>query len=117
MKETARFFLSLILLFAGVLHIIVPEVFTPAIFWGHEETSNFVAGIYEIILSFLLWYRPKMGAILSAGWFILLIPIHIYVSLNSIPVFGIDSPALLWARTFFQLPLIWWAWTLRTRTP
>jgi hypothetical protein len=26
MKETARFFLSLILLFAGVLHIIVPEV-------------------------------------------------------------------------------------------
>jgi uncharacterized membrane protein len=113
MKETGRFFLSLLLFVAGLLHLFVPQAFSSAIFWGYEETSNILAGVFEIILSILIWYYPRVGAILSAGWFILLIPIHVYVSLNSIPMFGIDSPVLLWIRTSLQLPLIWGAWTLR----
>ena len=115
MKETGRFFLSAILLVAGVLHIIRPEIFAPAIFWGYEDLSNYAAGLLEIILAVILWTHPKLGGILTAAWFILLLPVHIYMSVQGTPIFGVNSKLILWGRTLLQFPLIYWAWSLGTK--
>jgi uncharacterized membrane protein len=112
MKEIERFFLSLILLSAGILHLVRPEVFDPAIFWGYKELSNVAAGVLELILALLLLVRPGLGARLTALWLVVLLPVHIYVSVNAIPMFGIDSRLFLWGRTLLQLPLILWAWSI-----
>jgi uncharacterized membrane protein len=117
MKEIGRFCLSAILFSAGVIHLVLPEIFNPAIFWGMEELSNIAAGFLEIMLSLLIWVRPKLGAYLTTTWFIILLPIHVYVSIEGVPILGIDSKLLLWLRTFLQLPLIWWAWKMRLKEP
>lgn len=108
-----RLALSSILTIAGILHLVRPEVFHPAIFWGFEDLSNIGAGGLELLLALLLWIRPSLGARLSALWFVVLIPIHVYVSVKGISMFGIDSKLILWIRTILQLPLIWGAWQLK----
>jgi len=115
MKETVRFFLSAILLVAGVLHLIRPEIFAPAIFWGYEDLSNYVAGVLEIILAILLWTHPRLGGTLTAVWLVLLLPVLIYISIEGLRMFGFNSKLILWGRTSLQFPPIYWAWSLRNK--
>ena len=49
---------------------------------------------------------------MSALYILALIPAHIHVSINSIEMFGIKSPAILWARTAFQAVFIYWAFII-----
>lgn len=72
-------------------------------------------GILEFILAAGLLVRRlrPLFAKFTAGYFILLVPVHVYISMNVIPMFGFSDPLILWGRTFFQLILIWWAYSLR----
>ena len=107
----SRFLLSLLLMVAGILHVLYPEMFDPAIPFEMKEEINLFAGILEILLSIGLWI-PRFSDLSSkicALWFLLLIPVHLYVSYFKIPIFGIDQPLLLWARTLAQPLLFFWA--------
>ncbi len=113
MRVAGKIFFSLVFLVAGIVHIMKPEVFNPAIFWGMETLSNYAAGILEIILAVLIWASPDLGARASAIWLMILIPVHIHIAAKGIPIFGVSDPLVLWGRTFLQLPLIYGAWSIR----
>jgi len=113
----SRALLSLVLLLAGVVHLVRPDLFDPAIPFWPKAQINLLAGVLECLLAIGLW-TPKLRdrvAQLTALWFLILIPIHIYVSWNAIEIFGISHPALLWARTLLQLPLYFWALSLQDK--
>ena len=101
-----KIFLVLILISAGVIHLIMPIVFLPAIpvFIPFKENIIFYSGIFEIVMACALMFSSlqDLSAKIICCYFILLVPIHIYVSLFGIKIFGISSKLLLWARTFFQ---------------
>jgi len=112
-----RFSLSSILFVAGLIHIVSPSLFLPAIpiFIPFPVTCIFLTGILEILLAVGLLYRRYQDfcAKFIALYFILLIPIHIYVSFYGIEIFGIQNKALLWLRCLLQFPLIFWALALQ----
>jgi uncharacterized protein len=113
----SRSALSLLLLVAGVIHLARPDLFNPAIPFDHKFEINLAAGILEILLAIGFWI-PKsreLSARLSALWFLLLIPIHVYVSFYQIPIFGVSDPSLLWGRTFLQPLLFFWALSLQRK--
>ncbi len=110
-KMISRFLLSLVLMVAGLLHIFSPEMFDPAIPFQMKHEINLFAGILEILLSIGFWI-PRLSDLSSkicALWFLALIPVHIYVSYFKIPMFGVDQPVFLWARTLMQPLLFFWA--------
>lgn len=113
----SRFILSLILFLAGLLHLFMPQLFDSAIPFEYKWPINLFAGILEIFLACGLWITRYKDwfAQLTALWFLILIPIHIYVAWNEIPIFGISSPFLLWGRTLFQPVLIFWALSLHNK--
>lgn len=111
------FFLSLILFAAGIVHLMDPYSFVNAIplFVPWKLELVYLTGYLEILLALGLWWRKKrvLTASIITTYFILLLPIHFYVSINVIPMFGISDPFLLWGRTLFQLVFIAWAFSLR----
>jgi uncharacterized protein YqjF (DUF2071 family) len=108
--------LSAILFLAGLLHLIQPEKFIPAVFdfLIYKKEIVYLTGIFEIFLAFgLLISKMKyFSAKITRIYFILLIPTHIYVSINHIEIFNVSNPILLWMRTFFQYVFILWAFSL-----
>lgn len=113
----SRLTLSLFLLIAGVIHLMRPEFFNPAIPFSFKLQINFAAGFLEIILALLLWSKRTrdLAAQSIALWFLLLTPIHFYICLNEIPIFGISHPLLLLGRTCFQAVLFFWALSLQEK--
>ncbi len=111
----SRLALIALLLIAGVLHIARPELFDPAIPFEPKYAINILAGLLEILLALgLSFSRTKNLAVnLTALWFLVLIPIHVYVSVKGIAMFGISEPLLLWVRTLLQPVLIYWALSLK----
>lgn len=113
----SRSVLALLLFTAGVLHLLRPELFDPAIPFAAKGPINVASGALEIALALVLWI-PRwrdVAARLAALWFLALIPIHLYVSIQRIPIFGVTHPALLWARTLLQPVLYFWALSLQER--
>ncbi len=111
----SRLALSALLLVAGVLHLARPELFDPAIPFPWKWEINLFAGVLEILLGLGLWpartrERAAQG---TALWFLLLTPVHVYVALEGIAMFGADHPALLWGRTGLQAALFFWALSLQ----
>tara|TARA_B100001971_G_scaffold215195_1_gene260276 strand:- start:104130 stop:104492 length:363 start_codon:yes stop_codon:yes gene_type:complete len=109
--------LALILIIAGVIHLINPKAFLiampPYIPW-HLEII-YLTGLIEIILAIgliLKKYRYRAAKV-CALYFIAILPAHIHVALNGIEMFGVNDPIILWGRTLFQAVFIWWAWSLR----
>jgi uncharacterized membrane protein len=109
--------LCLILVLAGAVHLLDPFAFVDALppFVPAKLELIFWSGIFELALALGLAVRStrQMTALVTALYFTLLIPVHVYVSWFAIPMFGIRDPALLWSRTAFQFVFIWWAWSLR----
>ncbi len=113
----SRCALSLLLFTAGWVHLLRPELFDPAIPFAAKGLINALSGGLEIALAVGFWVPPlrDASARLSALWFLLLTPVHVYVSVNEIPLFGVGHPALLWARTLLQPGLFFWALSLQDR--
>lgn len=117
MNKLSRILLSMVLLIAGLLHIIRPELFNPAIPFGNKLFINLIVGVFESFLALGLLSRrfQDQSAKIAALWFLLLMPIHIYVSWNQVSIFSINNPILLWIRTFMQPFLYFWALSLQTK--
>ena len=113
----SRGLLALVLLTAGVLHIVCPHLFDQAIPFGPKFAINVFAGILEIILAVGLMIKRfrDRAAQVTALWFLALIPIHIYVSLQDLEFQGMKLSALLWLRTFVQPLLYFWALSLQDK--
>lgn len=113
----SRFLLSSLLITAALFHFLRPEAFDPAIPLPFKWEVNLLVGLLELFLGLGLWPSKfkDLAARLSALWFLLLLPIHIYVSVKEIPMFGISHPLALWARTFLQPFLFFWALSLQTK--
>lgn len=112
-----RILLSLLLVVAGIVHFVRPEVFDPAIPFPHKLLINYLSGLIEIVLGVGLWV-PRFkdhAARLSALWFLVLTPIHVYVSVQGIPMFGVSHPMILWGRTLLQAGLFFWALSLQEK--
>ena len=113
----SRALLSLLLFVAGLLHLITPELFAPAIPFEWKLEINLLAGVLEIALAFALWIPAlkDSAARACAVWFLALLPIHLYVSIAQIEIFSISHPLLLWARTMLQPLLFFWALSLQEK--
>lgn len=109
--------LCLILSLAGMVHFMDPYAFANSIplFVPYKLELIYVTGALEFVLvaGLVLKKSRPLFAQLTALYFVLLIPIHLYVAINSIPMFGVSDPLLLWGRTLFQFVFIWWAYSLR----
>lgn len=113
----SRLLMSSLLLVAGILHLIRPELFNPAIPFAWKMEINVFAGVLELLLGIGLWTRAlrDLTAQITALWFLFLIPVHLYVSYFSIPMFGVSDPMGLWGRTLFQPVLFFWALSLQDK--
>ena len=115
-----KFFLSLLLLVAGITHLLSPNLFVNALpdFLIFKKQIIYLSGFFEIALSLGLLAKKYqyVFAEITANYFIFLIPIHIYVAMNGIEMFHISSKTLLWMRLILQYPLILCAFSL-TKNP
>jgi uncharacterized protein len=113
--EISRLLLTGLLAVAGMVHLLAPEVFNPAIPFPWKLEINYAAGVLELLLAVGLWPANlrEQAARLSALWFLLLTPVHIYICYYSIPIFGVSSPWLLWGRALLQPVLYFWALSLQ----
>ena len=109
--------LTFILGTAGIIHFMDPFAFANSIplFVPYKLELIYLTGVLEflLVIGLLIKKTRPLFAKLTAVYFILLIPIHLYVSIYSIPMFGVSDPLLLWGRTLFQFIFIWWAYSLR----
>lgn len=105
--------LILVLIAAGIIHLVAPETFLIVFpeFVPGKIPIIFITGILEIILAIGLIvpkWRP-LSAKLTAFYFIAIWPVHFYMAIWRIPLGSLSSPWALWGRVFLQIPLILWA--------
>lgn len=108
-----------ILAVAGFIHLIRPEVFEPAMptyLSAHRELILLTGGL-ELTAAIGLCLSPlrRITGYSLVAYFIAILPAHVHVAWNGIPMFGISHPALLWGRTAFQSVFILWAWQIARR--
>ncbi len=114
-----HFPLALILFIAGLFHLFLPQLFLvamPPCIPMHFEVV-ILTGFIELLLSggLAFSHTRKVTGFLCAAYFVAILPAHIHVSMNNIPMFGISSPILLWGRTLFQGVFITWAFFIAKR--
>lgn len=118
-RNISKYSLCLILYIAGILHLHIPDLFIPALpaILPYKFELIYITGIFELILGtgLIVQKYQDLSAKTLALYFLLLLPIHVFVSLYSIEIFGINNSFLLWGRTFFQFVFIFWALSLQTQ--
>lgn len=106
-----------ILTIAGIAHFIIPEKFIVAMppYIPFHLEMIYLTGVIEIIFAIALFLRKTryLTSILTALYFLAILPAHIHVAMNNVEMFGISSPLLLWVRTAFQPVIIYWAYSCR----
>lgn len=118
MKKTSLLFVMVLILFsAGIVHLAAPKVFLKAMpdYIPFHIQLIYITGLIEIALGIglLLKRTRKYAAYALMAYFVAILPAHIHVAVNDIPMFGYDSPYVLWGRTAFQVVFIYWAYKLR----
>ncbi len=106
MRQVIRILLSGILGVAGLLHLVTPHFFLPAMppYIPLHTVIIYTTGFLELAASVSLWI-PKLHKVASwclVVYFVAILPAHFHVAINQIPIFGISNPTILWARTLFQ---------------
>lgn len=110
LRHVVRFAIAGLLVTAGVLHLLTPDVFlaqTPD-FLPFRMTLVYVSGVIEILLGLgLLWPRTAPHAGRAAALFFLLIfPGNIWQAVAQVDAFGLDTDLRRIVRLFFQPILI-----------
>lgn len=115
----SKFCLIAVLSIAGTIHLIKPEVFLPAIpsFLPGPFFIIYFTGILELFLALGLSTKrfQDISAQCIALYFIILIPVHVFIAVNGLAIFNIDHRGLLWTRCIFQFVFIFWALSLQTK--
>lgn len=119
-KPLRLYLMSAFIFLAGVIHLLSPENFLPAVplFIPLPFTIIYLTGVLEIIIAISLLRNKTQdfSANFLALYLLLLIPVHIYISYYGIEIFGIHNKILLWLRTGFQFILYFWALSLQKRS-
>lgn len=109
-----------LLALAGVAHFATPRNFdsiVPHALPGSERFWTYVSGVGELVLAVGV-ARPatrRTSAALSAVFFVLVFPANIQMAVDYRSQGGRDFAFAL-LRLPLQIPLIWWAWRVYTRT-
>ncbi len=106
MEQRIRGVMSGILAVAGVVHLIAPNVFMPAMppYLPWHLTIIYVTGVLELAAALGLWV-PRLRRLTAwclVAYFVAILPAHVHVAWNGIEMFGIRDPVLLWGRLVFQ---------------
>lgn len=108
--------MAFILLVAGILHLLRPDLFLkampPYIPW-HLEIVLFT-GVLEILFAFGIVIKVTRfyTSLFLVFYFFVITLSHVHVAVNEIPMFGVRSPLFLWLRLGFQGVFIWWAYSI-----
>jgi uncharacterized membrane protein len=102
---------ALLLLGAGINHLVNPAVYAPMIpAWLPLNAANYFTAMIEISLGAGLIF-PRSRRLAALGTILLMIfflPFHIYDVIREHPAVG--STLLAWIRLPLQFVLIYWAW-------
>ena len=106
---------SLVMIFAGMLHIIKPNVYLPILpsFIPFRIAVIYISGLVEILIGVLLLLNSKYAKIGAFGFLWLMIfflPIHILDALAEQPAIG--SQTIAYIRIVVQFVIIALAWKL-----
>jgi uncharacterized membrane protein len=106
--------MSFILTVAGITHLISPELFLPAMpsYIPFPLPLIFFTGLLELLgaVGILISRLRRLTGFCLVGYFIAILPAHFHIALNSISIFGITNPLVLWGRLLFQSVFIYWAY-------
>lgn len=110
-KTIVRIGLAVIMAVAGILHFVNPRPYVehlPAILPLRGELIA-LTGATEMVLAAGLvgpyrWRRPAGLAL--AAYLVLVLPANIYAAVSQVPIDGVPTGWLRWARLPLQLPLI-----------
>ena len=110
-ETIVRIGLAVIMAGAGILHFVNPRPYVehlPAIVPLRDELIA-LTGAMEMVLAAGLvgprrWRRPAGLAL--AGYFVLVFPANIYAAVSQVPIDGVPTGWVRWARLPLQLPLI-----------
>lgn len=98
---------------AGINHFVMPRFYVRMIprYLPARRALNILSGIAEIVLGAMLFFPEtrSMAAILIIAMLAVFLLVHVNMvqDRNVVPF----APGwALWARLFFQLPLMYWAW-------
>lgn len=105
------YILAIILVFGGVSHFLMPEMFMPFIpEFLPAELVNYASGLIEILVG-LCYFIPSYRNLSSLAILILMIaflPLHVIDVFLDNPAIG--SKTIAYIRLPFQFVLIFWAW-------
>ena len=108
-----------LLMFTGVVHFATPDSFDriiPHLLPGSRRLWTYASGATEICLAIGIAWRVtlRFAATLAALFFVLVFPANIQMAVDSAS--GTASAFVLASlRLPLQLPVIWWAWRVRTQ--
>lgn len=109
--------MSAILIIAGVAHFINPQTFISVMpsFIPLKAEIVFLTGVVELLFVPALWIDStrRNSALLLAFYFLCLLPVHLHMALEQIPIGRLAHPAWLWGRVLLQFGLIYWSYSLR----
>ena len=116
MQFALDIFLTVVLTFAGVVHLVKPEVYLPV--WPPYIPAAvfliYLTGVCELAAAAGIW-MPKLRRL--TGWclivfFLAILPLHFHMAIHQIPLFGMDNPLAMWLRIPFQGVFIYLAYRL-----
>ena len=115
--SSSRLLWTVILVGAGIAHVVLPEAFVayyPS-YLPWPDLAVLVSAVVEWILAALLWNKSTQRAawLGIAALMIVYVPVHVYVITHNNAV--VNPPVALplwlaWARLPMQFVLIGWAW-------
>ena len=111
LHNVVRIGLALFIASAGILHFVNPRPYVehlPAVVPVRDELVA-LTGAVEIVFAACLvgprrWRRPAGLAL--AAYLVLVFPANIYAAVSQVPIDGVPTGWVRWARLPFQLPLI-----------
>ena len=112
----AAYILAFIFFIAGIVHLVKPSVFMPAMpkYIPFHLEIVLITGVIEIVLAIGLMLRKYRyySGILSALYLFFVLPAHFHIAINGIPMFGVTHSVVLWGRTVLQFVFIYWAYQI-----
>ena len=111
MKNVLRYLLSMMMIAAGILHLVRPEKFVQIVpdYLPAHRALVYVSGCFEILggAGLLIKRARKASAWGLVALFVAVFPANVNMAVNKILI---DNPLILWGRLPFQAVLIVWAW-------
>ncbi len=115
LRALVRIGLALGMAGAGIAHFVAPRPFIGHLPDGVPYRAELVAatGAVEILLAAGLigrhgWRRP--AGIALAAYLVLVFPANVYAAVSQVPIDGVPTGWVRWARLPLQAPLVWAAW-------